>query len=615
MVLLIGVLIRLAPNIHYFIWGNDFGIYYYLSNSYLNIHSWIYPPSSPWGIDGYQYFPVTYIIADMAKVLTGSPLLISMKFSIPTVGGLTPFLLYLISREIGLNRNISFVAALLLAIDPVQTFQTSQANYLTVGHFFLLLSVLLFVKYHNNPKYFLPLLISLAALTLSHQLSAYVFVISAIGIVVSVHLYNGAWKSYLERDLFVITLSGASLLGYLILRVPTSRYFLVSAASGLGLPWIVLSFFVVVAVVFVVLKSQRTCCSLQRSMLKFRNRRELKREFPNILFLVIGTSIVEAALALIVVTGTYPFLNFTSLALAVPFAIFFALGVIGMKDALINGKYSVWVGWSAAIVISIIYSVASSNRTLEASRLFEYLTEPFSILAGVAILEGFKEHLSSNMTNKKRVSNTGDVASAREDLENKTLRVGRMKSNPRGERNKVMVAVALLSISLVATSYSMPSIFVPSASEGALEVDEKAIAYLCETGNRNFTVATDHQLGLLLFSYGFKAPFDQISALWTSDNWTKAIWELDGENGSFPRIGYILLDSSMLANGVWGFNGINNPMQPPIHLNNYSFRKFFLQPFRLVYKAGDPATGNAVYLFAVNITYVNNYYDDLSRNE
>jgi len=63
-----GIAIRLAPNLLYYAWGNDYGIYYYLSQAFLSGKALVYPPNSPWGTDGYQYFPMTYWIVDFTHI-------------------------------------------------------------------------------------------------------------------------------------------------------------------------------------------------------------------------------------------------------------------------------------------------------------------------------------------------------------------------------------------------------------------------------------------------------------------------------------------------------------------------------------------------------------------
>jgi len=621
-VIIVGVAIRVAPNISYWIWGNDFGIYYYLSRSYVSLNSWIAPPSSPWGIDGYQYFPVTYAIVDAVSSLTGLPVLTSLKYVIPLLGGLTPFLLYCISRELQISRSISFLSAIFLAVDPIQLFQTSQANYLTTGHFFLLLSVLLFIKYHSKLGYFVPAIISSTVLTLTHQLSSYIFLISLIGMIVSVQLYNGLWRRYLRLDIIYTTFTGTFLLGYLILRVPTSRYFLVSAADGLALMWITLSFYTVVITAYSLLRRNGSCCILWKVMEKLRKNGSTRKNFKELVLLTLAVAVIEISLTILIFTGRYSFISYDSVFLSLPFAIFLGISVLGTKNSLINGEAPAAIGWAIAITVSMTYSAVTSNKTLEVARQVEYLVEPFSIIAGMALYDWLHVPYETESTRYrplpmldliKDIKISGTKPDGRWNVNENSHQSSPFPYNTclhawHGRRGIIAVAlVSVLFVSLVATSYSMPSLFVPSINEGATSQDAAAIAYLNSYGNRNLSVATDHQLGIMLYSYGFISPFDKISLLWSSDNWEKAFWELEGGNGSYPRIGYILLDTAMITDGIWGFNGVNNPSQPPIYMSNASFNKFFQEPFKLVFKDSSGDNRFTAYVFAVNMSYIDEF--------
>jgi hypothetical protein len=618
-VVIVGVGIRIAPNIFYFVWGNDFGIYYYLSRSYFNLNSLISPPSSPWGIDGYQYFPITYLIVDAVSSLTSLPVLVSLKYAVPIIGGLTPLLIYYISRELQIVRSISFLSAMLLAVDPIQLFQTSQPNYLTTGHFFLLLSVLLFLKYHTRFEYFVPALLSSVALTLSHQLSSYIFLISLIGMVVSVHLYKGSWLKHTSKDILFTAFTGTFLLGYLIIRVPSSKYFLVSAANGLELISILILFCLVVISVYLILKVRGACCFLWRATERLRENRSSKKSLGDLLFLALAVTIIEISLMILILTGSYSFIGYESVLLSIPFAVLLGIAVIGTKNALIKGEIPEILGWTVAITISMLYSAITANKTLEVARQVEYLVEPFSIIAGTMLFSYLHGSYSTSSSPYRKILAplqlyNGKISIPRKSrsLNSHYLHMGPFYKKsplvlPSARATIVTVLISALLITLVWTSYSMPSLFVPSVNEGATPQDAGAIAYLNSFGNKDLSVATDHQLGILLYSYGFNSPFDKISVLWSSENWQKALWELEGENGSYPKIGYILIDTAMIKDGVWGFNGVNNPSQPPVRMSDNSFNKFFEEPFKLIFRDRSSDNLSTAYVFAVNISYVDNF--------
>jgi len=253
-IIISGVAIRLLPNILNYAWGNDYGIYYYLSESFLSSNSLAYPPNSPWGTDGYQYFPVTYLIVDGIHYLFHIPVSLSLDYSIPILGGLTPFLLYLIARETGLDRTTSALAGFLLVVSPIQLYQTSQPNYLTTGHFFLLLSILFFLAYHRKKYFLYPMSASIVLLVLSHQLSTYFFLISITGMVFSVNLLSDRWKNFLFSDVLIIEGTGTLMIGYLLLRIPGMVHFFSKAVGGLGYVGVIILFYAMSLTMFFVLR-------------------------------------------------------------------------------------------------------------------------------------------------------------------------------------------------------------------------------------------------------------------------------------------------------------------------------------------------------------------------
>ena len=92
------------------------------------------------------------------------------------------------------------------------------------------------------------------------------------------------------------------------------------------------------------------------------------------------------------------------------------------------------------------------------------------------------------------------------------------------------------------------------------------------------------------------------------------LWELEGQNGRYPEVGYILIDSSMISEGIAGFNWANDPTQSTIHLTHLSLDKFFEAPFKLIFMAVSPDNVSVVYLFTVNTSSVDNYLYPLNSS-
>jgi len=592
-----GIAIRLAPNLLYYAWGNDYGIYYYLSQAFLSGKALVYPPNSPWGTDGYQYFPMTYWIVDFTHIVFRIPINASLNYSIPILGGLTPLLLYFISREMKLSEVTSFIAGMLLAVDPIQAYQTSQPNYLTTGHFFLLLSLLFLIRSQRELKpgkyYYLTYLITLF-LILSHQLSTYFYIISALGIIILGSFLDEVWKRNLMRNIIYLEVTGALFISYIAIRLPNSINLLDGALLGTGYHGIILAFFgssLILSILSYNSELNRSKAFLSRVIL---NMGLIKNYMRDVWIIIFTTFSIVLILSILILFNYMPsFITYSAVIISIPFFIFMSLGIIGIKYALVD-RQILLLGWIAPLVGSLIYSLITRNTVLLPARHIEYIVEPMSILAAYVIfnwLMQIREHKLESGDKSYKIPIASSMKSGKKYL----------------AENILVISVVLLVLVLGIMSYVIPSNFVPSHSEAITFQDDAVIQYLNITGNRSFSVATDHQIGILLASYGFVSPFNNLSLFWNSTNWTLAIAQITGENGSYPPIGYVILDTNMIQYGVWGYNGSNNPNQPAISLNNSSLSKFFHQPFILQYENSSLTSNYTSYLFELNWTYINNY--------
>jgi hypothetical protein len=630
-----GIAIRLFPNILNYAWGNDYGIYYYLSQAFLSGKSLVYPPNSPWGTDGYQYFPVTFLIVDFVHLITGISVAEALDYSIPILGGLTPFLLYLISREIGLDRITSALAGFLLVVSPVQLYQTSQPNYLTTGHFFLLLSIYFFLAYHRKKIFAVPLAISVILLVLSHQLSTYFFLISIVGMVFSVNLLNTKWKSFLFSDMLVIELSGTFMLTYLLLRVPNMVQFFSGAVHGLGYVGVIVLFYSLVLVSYLALRNFNSA-KFREKAIRVMGRLKMTIEPRGDLMLVFVASLsIMAILVALIATGTIPrFISYYAVIISLPFIVFLAVSTIGIKYFLIENNIAEVLGWTMAILISLLYSFASKNTVLLPARHIEYLSEPFSIISGYVIVKWYLHFKSMKGRINVREKNTrvrgmhkfgegiatpiamntpAGVTMITMPRQRVTTSLRHYTASARRPfENVVAIAAVSLVLLMGVASYPMVSDFIPSHTEAITLEDNATIQYLVEYGNKSLSVATDHQMGILLYSYGFASPFNNISTLWNSTSWTGAIDEITGQNGSYAPIGYVFLNTFMLQYGVWGYNSSLNPNQLPIMVNGTAFTKFFAPPFVLLYENSSTTRNSTTYLFSLNWTYLGNKGYNLS---
>jgi 4-amino-4-deoxy-L-arabinose transferase-like glycosyltransferase len=147
----IAVVIRSIPAWTNAAWGCDFGIYYGLTNSLVKTGD-LFNPYTGWG-SSYQYFPVLYAVTGIGHWITGIDTLTLMSKIAPIFGGLSVLIFYFVVYELIGDRKIAILSSLFLAVLPFHVYQTSHAAPLTMGHFFMMLSLYLFIKYRQDARY------------------------------------------------------------------------------------------------------------------------------------------------------------------------------------------------------------------------------------------------------------------------------------------------------------------------------------------------------------------------------------------------------------------------------------------------------------------------------
>jgi hypothetical protein len=137
------------------------------------------------------------------------------------------------------------------------------------------------------------------------------------------------------------------------------------------------------------------------------------------------------------------------------------------------------------------------------------------------------------------------------------------------------------------------------------------VRWLVKNDNMNYTVATDHKIGTILEAYHINSSFEYDFKIWNSTNWRDCIWELQGLNGTYPKIGYILITRDMWKYGVYGYQNLQYPVGAPVRMDNESYAKFHREPFELVFNNSSANGGDWVEVYRVNWTYI---YSELNRS-
>lgn len=595
-VALIAIIIRSIPAWTYKAWGDDFGIYYGLTNAFIE-NKKLFPDYKGWG-NSYQYFPMLYIITSIVHYITRLEISILLPKIAPIFGGLTAPLLYLIVYNVTRSKYISLLAASLLAINPIHIFQTSKPYPLTIGHFFLLLLIYVYIKSYKSDRYYYLLFLLTPLLVMSHHLTTYIFIISFLGMFITIDRDK---EKKLEDLVYGIYLISISFIYWMSVARPVSVWIEEKIGINTAMVMTLCIIFIISIYLFIT--------KYEKVFKRFLDKLFIIGDAPDLYIFIFYTLLTAV---LLVVVGIYGVgavnLNLNPLLplQASPTIVTIGFGVVGIKYCR---KYTIFLGWFIAIFISMLIATIVWSRVLFPERHLEYFFEVFSIFSGVGLYVFLKNNLkhirrshhkikksilelSSGETNGVSLfyTTTTDCCRIEPIGSPQTINLTSRKREPLvietksiriNYRKFVPAAIVLLFVSNLVLSH--PIAIEHYYPEGISEADWLAIMYLVNNASRNYTIATDHRLGTILNStYGFYVTFDKAIKIWTQENLDEYIDELQGKDGEYPPILYILIDNFMVNGSIVLID--NGPHGATIIIKNWNYEKFKTDPFRLIYR-------------------------------
>jgi hypothetical protein len=549
----IAIVVRSIPAWTNAAWGGDFGIYYGLTSRFVE-NQQIFNEYNGWG-GMYNYFPVLYIFSAFGHWITGIDLLWVMPKIAPVFGGLTVFIFYFIVYEMTKRRDLALLSSMFLAVIPFHVYQTSHAAPLTMGHFFMILSTYLFLKFMNEKKYMVPLLISTVFLIMSHHLTTYFFLITIFFIVIIKSLRIDLRSMY--RDVAYVTVASALTFSYWIfIATPVFSTFMnngLSVSSYLVILLFYALLFGLLLGIATMKKNKSTWLNRLEKMFTFDPTHSRKRAF---IYFAAGFVFILSA------EVVFLFVNFPvsgmrmrpiSIVYSIPMLLFIGFGCMGVEylDQVKNRWF--FQAWLCAILASFIYSLVTVNMTLFPDRHVEYLTVPACLFAAVGVLYFFR-------TREHKIS-----FSFKKHLSNPSIQVlfglavcGLMFSNA--------VAVYPVYTSLEWMDESIPNQTV------------NAIDWITENLDRNDTmVATDLRLSKMMWAEGINSTFEGTNDTWTCDTWVGCVADFNIEE-NHQVVTHVLIDDVMRDMSV------NVRVLQSVYMTNDSYLKFKQEPFELVYR-------------------------------
>jgi hypothetical protein len=576
----IAIVVRSFPAWMNAAWGGDFGIYYGLTSRFVE-NQQIFNEYNGWG-GMYNYFPVLYIFSALGHWITGVDLLWVMPKIAPVFGGLTVLIFYFIVYDLTKRRDLALLSSLFLAVIPFHVYQTSHAAPLTMGHFFMMLCCYLFLKYMDQKKYLVPLMISTVFLIMSHHLTTYFFLITIFFIVVIKSIRTDLRTMY--RDVaYVLAASAMTFSYWIFIATPVFSTFMNNGLS-ISSYFVILLFYValfgcLLANATMKKKKPQFIHSLKKTF-TFHPAHSRKRA---LIYFTAGFVFIFCA------EIVFLFVNFPvsgirmkplSILYSIPMLFFIGFGCLGVEYLKHVKNRWFFQAWLCAILSSFIYSLVTVNTTLFPDRHVEYLTVPACLFAAVGVLYffRFREHKVS-------------------------LSLKKQLSYPSIQVLFVLVVCGLVFSNAVAvypvyTSLEWMDESIPNETANAIN-------WINDNLDRNDTVvATDLRLSKMIWAEGINATFEGTNDTWTCDTWVGCVADFDAEE-SHQKVTHVLIDDVMRDVSV------NVRVTQSVYMTNESYLKFSQEPFTLVYRNATVNQDNEeihwAAVYSVNWTFIEQY--------
>jgi hypothetical protein len=585
----LAIFIRSIPGWLNAAWGCDFGIYYGLTKAFVESKE-LFNPYFGWG-GSYQYFPVLYSITGVVHWITGIDVLIIMPKIAPIFGGLSILVFYFIVKELVGDRKKAILSSLFLAVLPFHVYQTSHASPLTVGHFFLMLSIFLFLKFRQDSRYFVPLLASTVLLIMSHHLTTYFYLISLVFIIFFENAIRYEWTSTVRKDVvYILCASGLIFLYWVLVATPVFQAYM-SNGFRIGSVW--LSPVLIIVLFYFAFFLMFGVIWIKRKMNFFIEKEPLSGRAA--LFRFSLTIFICLVIMGIFTFVKLPWTNFrftpVSIVYSVPLLVMFGFCTAGFRQMRFVPNGGFIKGWLLALMLSFVYGLVSLTTVFYPHRHLEYMMAAMSIIAVFGL-----ELVFFNADFLKRVNIS-------KKLQEIPLNIVQRRSGVLQKRQFLYIVVVLILVAANAVSV-YPSHVALNASYEAITAEDIAVitwmdAYLDKNES---VIASDHRLARMAEAMDFNSTLDEASLIWVGEEFTNYSLELYGIDKNYSKITHILIDDIMRDRVVHvGFGKI-------FYMTNESYEKFCAPPFELLYR-------NATYnenmeethwaeLYAVNWSFI-----------
>ena len=550
LIFLAATVIRAIPGWMNAAWGSDFGIYYGITKDFAE-NPEMFRPYSGWG-SLYNYFPVLYVFVAFLHFITGADIVWLLPRVTPIFGGLSVLVFYFAVREIVSHKNMALLAAAFLAANPFHIYQTSHAAPMTVGHFFMILCLFLFIRKKKTITSVSALYMCSILLVASHHLTTFFYLITIVFMTFYRNFISSGWTRDLKWDIvYLIYFSALTFLYWMFIATPIYRDAL---SSGLLIPsWaVVVLFYVGLLVLFLLV-------IFKRKYIPNGKRKGVMRLAmgPSLLVSLIIISSFVLLFSFMAIPNTGFMFDRLAVVFLIPTTIAVGFAIYGMS--VIKGKHErgCIMGWLYPLFISLILTTVTWHAALFPFRHLEYIAYPLAILSAFGAYSYWKSL-------KKKEGKENKILISRKWLPSKSFEY-------------IVIIILILSLISAYAVQRTTSGYEESISE---EVFDIVFWIKGNITGANFTVASDHRISQILWAEGYNATSDEAYVIWFSHDWTDCLEELETVNYTKPQIRYIMIDHVMRFDGIQ-----SNINETPRNMTPESYGKFAHPPFELLYRS------------------------------
>ncbi len=554
---LLLVFVALEPLGTFPIFGSDTGEYYRLTATLLTTgHLPSAAAYAGWGF-AYSEFPGLFEISAATAGATGAGVLPTLQVVAPVLSALAVVPLFLAFRRFVANDTVAILGATLGALFMPRIFSVAHPAPLALGDFFVIAMVWMFLESRREVRWYLPLGVTAGALIVTHHLSMYFFLVSALGLVVLTELvWPRRWSVRFPLREFVLL--GVVLTGALAYWFLDAHAF--SAIASSPIPGLTLTFPLVEAASVVGLAVLAGLVALRRKValprahrLKFPSDRSVVRDA---LVLLVG---IYGGLALLIAVPLPGTMGQTTTVAALVFFTPLLLAIVltsGSRRLLAFSRDGpLALMWVLAIGVSAILALSLGESTISPARHAEYLVVPLGLV--IAVCLGRLVGLAND-----RAGRPAAIAAA--------------------------VAVVVLVGANAAIAYP-PAALLGGFQEGLTNGDAAVWMWTGVAVPANDAVASDHRVSSMVFGFdGNPATWDSTPGLFTGTSWTVALAELNESLAPHANqpIAVVIVDGTMRSTGV-----ALDPSGLALPLSANATAWFSTAPFVPVYENG----GTTVY--------------------